>query len=106
MKPTDPCHVPKRWLRNKIDGTIYEWNEILAENAKCEEIPDWLMFPNAYIQTASQAPQFEEQAPEPAKKKGGRPRKDLNVDEMVESQTPPPFTSDEFSAEVGKGWPK
>lgn len=106
MKPTDPRHVPKRWLRNKFDGTIYEWNPILAENAKCEEIPDWLMFPDAYVNTGSQVPDNLPDDALPPKKKGGRPKKDLGVDEMVASQTPPPFTSDEFSAEVGKGWPK
>ena len=26
-----------RWLRNTVDGTIYGWNEILAENPKTEE---------------------------------------------------------------------
>ena len=26
-----------RWLRNTVDGTIYGWNEILAENPTTEE---------------------------------------------------------------------
>jgi hypothetical protein len=105
MKPTNPRHVPKRWLRNKLDGTIYEWNEILAENAKCEEVEDAMLYPDAYVKVASQAPQFEEQAPKP-KNKGGRPRRDLGLEEMVESQTPPPFSNEDFNVEVGKGWPK
>ena len=27
----------KRWLRNKKDGEIYGWNEIIAENPNVEE---------------------------------------------------------------------
>jgi hypothetical protein len=105
MKPTNPRHVRKRWLRNKLDGTIYEWNEVLAENAKCEEIDDCMLFPDAYVRVASQAPQPVEFAEAP-KKKGGRPKKDLGLEEMVESQTPPPFSNEDFNVEVGKGWPK
>lgn len=105
MKPTDPRHVPKRWLRNVLDGTIYEWNEILAQNAKCEEVGDWMIHPEAYVKTASQIPEVDGKAAEVTKKRG-RLKKDLGVDEMLESQTPPPFTSSELSTEVGKGWPK
>lgn len=105
MKPTDPQHKPKRWLRNRLDGTIYEWNEILAENAKCEEVSDMLLFPEAYIRTASQMPNLEEASAKTARKPG-RPKKDLGVDEMVESQTQPPFSSEDFSADVSRGWPK
>lgn len=103
MKPTDPRHVPKRWLRNKVDATIYEWNEILAENPKCEEVHDAILFPRAYANIPSQLP--EDTASE-APKKRGRPKKDLGLDEMLESQAPPAFTSDDFSTEVGRGWPK
>ena len=101
MKPTDPNHKPKRWLRNRNDGTLYEWNEILSENALCEEIPDAMVFPAAYANVASQAPQTAE-----TPKKQGRPKKDLGVAEMEAAVTPGPFTSSDFSAEVGKGWPK
>lgn len=93
-------------MRKKVDGTIYEWHEVLAENAKCEEVEDAMLFPQAYVKIASQAPDNLPDDALPPKKRGGRPRKDLGVDEMVASQTPPPFTSDEFSTEVGKAWPK
>ena len=105
MKPTAPRHKPKRWLRNRVDGTIYEWNEILAENAKCEEVSDMLLFPEAYVRTASQMPVFEERVNESTKKRGRKP-KDLGVDEMVESQVQPPFSSDDFSLDASKGLPK
>ena len=29
-----------RYLRNKVDGTIYGWNSILAANPKCEEVTE------------------------------------------------------------------
>lgn len=38
-----------RYLRNKRDGTIYEWDEILAENALCEEVTEEEAFPERFI---------------------------------------------------------
>lgn len=38
-----------RYLRNKRDGTIYEWDEILAENALCEEVSEQEAFPEKFI---------------------------------------------------------
>ncbi len=38
-----------RYLRNKRDGTIYEWNEILAENPLCEEVSEQEAFPEKFI---------------------------------------------------------
>lgn len=101
MKPTDPNHTPKRWLRNTVDGTIYEWNQRLSEHPKCVEISDALLFPQAYVQAPSQAPEPTEEV-----KKRGRPKKDLNVEEMEAAVTQPPFTTTDFSADVGRGWPK
>lgn len=38
-----------RYLRNTRDGTIYEWDEILAENAICEEVTEEEAFPEKFI---------------------------------------------------------
>jgi len=38
-----------RWLRNKVDGTIYGWNEILAENPKTEEVTEEQAFPEKFM---------------------------------------------------------
>ena len=38
-----------RWLRNTIDGTIYGWNEILAENPKTEEVTEEQAFPEKFM---------------------------------------------------------
>ena len=34
-----------RWLRNTVDGEIYEYDEILAENPKTEEATEEQAFP-------------------------------------------------------------
>jgi hypothetical protein len=38
-----------KWLRNIVDGTIYGWNEILAENPKIEEVTEEQAFPEKFI---------------------------------------------------------
>lgn len=41
--------MANRWLRNIVDGTIYEWNEILAENKRCVEVTEEEAFPELFI---------------------------------------------------------
>lgn len=36
-----------RYLRNKSDGTIYEWHPVLARDAMCEEVTAEEAFPSA-----------------------------------------------------------
>ena len=38
-----------RWLRNKKDGEIYGWNEILAENPLTEEVTEEQAFPEKFL---------------------------------------------------------
>lgn len=38
-----------KWLRNTVDGTIYGWNEILAENPKTEEVTEEQAFPEKFM---------------------------------------------------------
>jgi len=38
-----------RWLRNKVDGYIYEWNPILAENPRCEEVTEEQAYPERFV---------------------------------------------------------
>lgn len=38
-----------KWLRNIVDGTIYGWNEILAENPKIEEVTEEQAFPEKFM---------------------------------------------------------
>ena len=41
--------MAERYLRNRRDGTIYHWNEILAENILCEEVTEEEAFPEKFI---------------------------------------------------------
>lgn len=41
--------MSKRYLRHKFDGTIYEWNPILAEHPKCEEVTELQAFPERFV---------------------------------------------------------
>ena len=38
-----------RWLRNKKDGEIYGWNEILAEHPLTEEVTEEQAFPEKFM---------------------------------------------------------
>ena len=38
-----------RWLRNTHDGEIYEWDEILAENPRTEEVTEEQAFPEKFL---------------------------------------------------------
>jgi len=41
-----------RYLRNVVDGTIYEWHPILAEHPKCTEVSEEQAFPERFIPKA------------------------------------------------------
>ena len=75
----------KRWLRNIVDGEIYGWNEILAENPRTEEVTEEEAFPEKFM----------------TKKQRGRPAKvDLQTDDIPDpkGETPP-----ELAEEASKG---
>ena len=75
----------KRWLRNIVDGEIYGWNEILAENPRTEEVSEEEAFPEKFM----------------TKKQRGRPAKvDLQTDDIPDpkGETPP-----ELAEEASKG---
>ena len=75
----------KRLLRNIVDGEIYGWNEILAENPRTEEVTEEEAFPEKFM----------------TKKQRGRPAKvDLQTDDIPDpkGETPP-----ELAEEASKG---
>jgi len=43
---------PGRWLRHKLDGTIYNYNDVLCKNPAVEEVPEELAFPEKFIPKA------------------------------------------------------
>jgi hypothetical protein len=57
---------PGRWLRHKLDGTIYNYNDILCNNPAVEEVSEELAFPERFI---------------PEKQKGRKSEVDLSTDE-------------------------
>ena len=75
----------KRWLRNIVDGEIYGWNEILAENPRTEEVTEEEAFPEKHM----------------SKKQRGRPAKvNLKTENIPnpKGETPP-----ELAEEASKG---
>ena len=79
-----------RYLRNKKDGFIYDWNPILAENVMCEEVTEEEAFPEKFI---------------PKKQKGRKSDLDLITPEEAIPEAPP-VTNEEVNAEASRGLPE
>jgi hypothetical protein len=82
-----------KYLKNKADGTIYEWDEILAKNPKCEEVTEEQAYPERFIK-----PEMDE-----AVKKVRRRTKtslSLDTDEIPEA---PEFSNEELNQEASRG---
>lgn len=76
-----------KYLRNKKDGTIYEWHPVLAANALCEEVTEQEAFPERF-KTAAVA------------KANKRTKKiELATDDIPEE---PEYTSPELSADASR----
>lgn len=81
-----------KYLRNKVDGFIYEWHPILAKNPKCEEVSEEEVFPERFAPPAVM---------EKAKR---RSRKIvLETDDIPEE---PVYTSPELSADASRNLPE
>lgn len=46
--------IPGRWLKNKKDGTIYGYSDLLAGNPNVYEVSEEVAFPERYIPAAQQ----------------------------------------------------
>jgi len=60
--------IPGRWLRHKLDGTIYSYNANLAPNPAVEEVSEEVAFPEKFL---------------PAKQKGRKSKIDMSVGDDV-----------------------
>tara|TARA_X000001388_G_scaffold14614_1_gene8430 strand:+ start:7648 stop:7896 length:249 start_codon:yes stop_codon:yes gene_type:complete len=80
-----------RWLRNKVDGEVYGWNEILAENPRTEEVTEEEAFPEKFM---------------PKKQKGRKTKIDLSIDEFKTKETASSSVTEEINEEASKGLPK
>ena len=74
-----------RYLRNKRDGFIYDWNPILAENAICEEVTEEEAFPENFI---------------PKAQKGRKSKIDLSTEDIPEE---PAVENTELGIEASRG---
>jgi hypothetical protein len=74
-----------RYLRNKRDGFIYDWNPILAENAVCEEVTEEEAFPERFI---------------PKAQKGRKSKIDLSTEDIPEE---PAVENTELNLEASRG---
>ncbi len=77
-----------RYLKNKVDGFIYEWNEILAKNPKCEEVTEEEAFPERFVTPAVE------------KAKRRTKKLDLSGDDNSENT---PYTPPELAEDAARG---
>ena len=80
-----------RYLRNKTDGFIYEWNPILAVNKLCEEVTEEEAFPERFVTAAV----------EKAKKRAKKI--ELVADDNLSE---PVYSSPELSADASRNLPE
>jgi len=80
-----------RYLRNKNDGFIYEWHEILAKNPLCEEVTEEEAFPERFMTVAVE------------KAKRRTKKIELVADDNL---TEPVYSSPELSADASRDLPE
>jgi hypothetical protein len=74
-----------RFLRNKKDGFIYDWNPILAENPLCEEVTEEQAYPERFV---------------PKAQKGRKSKLALETEDVPEE---PVVVNEELNIEASKG---
>ena len=83
-----------RYLRNRNDGWIYEWDAILAANPICEEVSEEEAYPERFVK-----PEVVEKAKRGRKRKGTL---DLSTDDIPEEPT---YTPPELAADASRRLP-
>jgi len=78
----------QRWLKHKIDGTIYGWDEFLSQDSLCEEVTAEVAFPEKH---------------KPKAQARRKPKLKLDTAEIPEQ---PPKDNVELNMEASKGVPK
>lgn len=74
-----------RFLRNKRDGFIYDWNPILAENPICEEVTEEQAYPERFV---------------PKTQKGRKSKLALETEDVPEE---PVVINEELNIEASRG---
>jgi len=96
----------KRYLRNKADGTIYGWDEYLAQNPKCEEVSEEEAFPERFM-TEEIAERIEKKVQpkkKKAKKKKAKAKSGVSLSTKDIPQAPS-FTPEELGIEASRDLP-
>jgi hypothetical protein len=95
-----------RYLRNKVDGTIYGWDEYLANNPKCEEVSEEEAFPERFmteeVVERIQKKTTKKKAKKKKAKAKAKPGLDFSTKDIPE---PPKFTSEELGIEASRDLP-
>ena len=89
--------MAKQYLRNKVDGFIYDWHPILAANPKCELVTEEEAFPERFIK-----PAHVERAKRA--RRGGKPLA-LATEGVDDSDDEPRYTSPELENDASRGLP-
>lgn len=88
-----------RYLKNRKDGWIFEWDEILAKNPNVVEVTEQEAYPERFIPTET----IEKIAQRRGRKKQPTEQLTLWTDDIPE---PPGYTNPELNAEASKGLPE
>ena len=86
--------MAQRYLRNRNDGFIYDWNPILAANSLCEEVTEEQAYPERFAKE-----EVVERVTRGRKRKGAL---DLSTDDIPD---PPPYTPPELAADASRRLP-
>lgn len=85
-----------RWLRHKLDGTIYEWDPILGKHPKLEEVSEAEAFPERF-----ETPEIRKRI---ARVKSSKKKLlTLTGDDM---ELEPTYNNPELNADASRGLPK
>ena len=94
----------RRYLRNKVDGTIYGWDEYLAKNPKCEEVSEEEAFPERFITEEISARIEKKVQPKKTKKKKAKVKSKVSL-KTKDVPEPPPFTPEELGLDASRDLP-
>lgn len=87
--------MAKTYLRNKKDGFIYEWDEILAANPLCEAVTEEQAFPERFI-PLKQVEQVR------ARRRATNTKLDLTIKDIPEA---PQHTAPDLAFDASRGLP-
>jgi len=88
--------MSEKYLRNMVDGTIYDWHPILANNPKCEEVTEEEAYPERFVNSATVKKVRKRRA-------STNTKLDLTTTDIPDD---PVYTLDELNEEASRGLPE